>query len=72
MGIHDQAPHEVAQSKAEAFALRALIFLNLYEPETFLARLYGPTEKTFRKWCWSMIQSINQLYDKIVSNKEEN
>lgn len=52
--------------------LWALIFLNLYEPETFLARLFGPTEKTFRKWCWSMIQSIDQLYDKVVSEWKTN
>lgn len=49
--------------------LWTLIFLNLYEPETFLAALFGPTEKTFRKWVRIIIESINQLFDRVVSNK---
>lgn len=52
--------------------LWALIFLNLYEPETFLCRLFGTTEKTFRKWSWSIIESINQMYGKFVSNNKNN
>jgi hypothetical protein len=48
--------------------LWALIFLNVYESETFLARLFGATEKTFRKWTWNIIDGINQLYGRVVSN----
>lgn len=49
--------------------LWCLIFLKTYGTETFLARIFGTTEKTYRKWTWLMVDSINKLYSKVVSTK---
>ena len=47
--------------------LWALIMLNTYGTEIFLARLLETTEKTFRKWVWHVIDGISNLYCYLVS-----
>ena len=43
--------------------LWTLLFLKLYDVENVLAPMCGCSEKTFRKWVWSMMAAIGSLDD---------
>lgn len=64
--------HNVVSKKARPkHLLWALAFLNTYNTEIFLSRLLTTTEKTFRKWCWALINSVCQLYPYVVSTSSK-
>lgn len=46
--------------------LWALLFLKCYQTEPRNAALVGCDEKTFRKWCWLMLECIADLDSQVV------
>lgn len=46
--------------------LWGLLFLKQYSNETVLASQCRTTRKTFRKWCWAMIEELSNLEPSLV------
>lgn len=63
LSVHKKKPCKASPKHL----LWGLILLNTYATESFLAGICGVTPKTYRKWSWLMIDSINQLYSRVVS-----
>lgn len=47
--------------------LWAMLFLKLYATEPVLSDMVGTTRKTFRHWSWRLVQSIQKLKPRVVS-----